>query len=260
MNKKYLVPSIFFIIFIILGVLGIIMISNQDDELSSEIIFVDTEGYVAVGANGYSSLTLYYFNVEDFEEDFNDTLMLLDDEGKTIDQLSYTSQVVDTFDKFTLKTMTIAIRMDEMNTFNIKQISFGEDVIYNVGNIVLEKTDSNSEVIEQGYNITISSFTHNEASENYQRYAVEFDNQSNHSITINQVIAGNVETINQELATNQKMEYSVDCSNYFDATSVIVGGRLEYQYNGVIYSIILDPMYYLDSMTEAQMYAYIMSR
>lgn len=260
MKKNILITIILVIASLGLVIGGFLMIQNAQKALEKDIVFLETRGYIGVEKNGFGIISLTYFNVNDYDESvFDSTVVIIDHQGQAIEELSYQISILETYDLFVKKSITIALNLNDYEAFTIEKIMLSKalDIKFEIGSVAIVKQSRESESTPQGYQVTISSFSSIPTSPSYQTYTIEVENQSNHDIWIEDFIAGNTEIVNQTLGVSETMNVSIDCSDYFSAKHVIIGGFMTYTHNNQEYSIVLDQMSYQHIMTEAEMVAYI---
>lgn len=186
----------------------------------------------------------------------------MDNTRGTINHLNYTITDLEVENDIQLKRINIILNLEVYNQFTIHQIQLGSasELIFEVGELELEKHTFVSETTPQGYQITVSSFSDLVTSPSYQKYNISILNNSNQDIQINGFKAGNSLTVDELLDKGNVINLNIDCSSYFDADYVLVNGVITYSYDNQTYGLHLEPMSYFRTYSGSDLIQYITGR
>ncbi len=259
MKKKNIIILSSIILIIIFVVTGILLLQNNNKKINKKIVFYQTQGFINIDESGYGLLVLNYYNAGNFDEsNFDSKISLLGSDDKRINDLSYVIKEVNKSSYYDEKQVMIALQMQDYSSFIIEKIVMSEtnSYIYNIGSLKIVKNERVTET-NQGYVLTISSFSSVEIFESYQSLVLTFKNDSDHDVFIESINAGKTELINKNIKVGESLKMKVDCSNYFDAWYIIVGGYINYTSKDVQYSCSIETLTYIKSITEAKVLEYI---
>lgn len=262
MKKKIVTIGLILIAFILI-VYGISQIRKANIPLEKAIVFLNTKGYKSMEAEGFGTISLYYYNVSHFDESaFSSTISLIDDEKGILNNINYTITNLEVENDIQLKRMNIILNLDVFNQFTINKIKLGttNDLIFEVGQLELERHTFSSESTPQGYQITVSSFSDLVQSSSYQKYNISIRNNSSQNIQVGSFKAGISEIVNELLEIGKTIELSIDCTSYFDADYVLVNGFITYSYDDQTYGIHLEPMAYFRPLSGSDLINFIVER
>lgn len=263
MMKKKIVSMLLILTALALIGYGISQIRKANTPLEKAIVFLTTKGYKSIQSEGFGTLSLYYYNVSQYDESvFSSTVSLIDNTRGTINNLSYSVTDLEVENDIQLKRINIILNLEMYNQFTIHQIKLGgtAELVFEVGELELEKYTFASESTPQGYQITVSSFSDLVQSPSYQKYNISIRNNSNQSIQIERFKAGSSLNVNQLLDIGNVINLNIDCTSYFDADYVLVNGVITYSYHDQEYGLHLESMSFFRTLSGSDLIKYITER
>lgn len=242
---------------------GISQIRKANKPLEKAIVFLNTKGYKSIESEGFGTLSLYYYNVSQFDESgFSTTVSLMDNTRGIISNLSYSITDLEVENDIQLKRINIILNLEMYSQFTIHKIKLGnnDDLIFEVGELELEKHSFVGEPTPQGYQITVSSFSDLVQSPSYQKYNISIRNNSNQHILIESFKAGTSINVNELLEIGNAINLNINCASYFDADYILVNGVVTYSYDDQEYGLHLEPMSFFRTLSGTDLIKYITDR